>query len=129
MKDYQYFGLQVCNKDRNELVEKLIKIFSNKDFIVDHVTLMHVSQHDDDLYNFLSSKLGRKAQIVIDRIGQSNKAVAFGVYLCEYRNKCKNKNPHITILTQNDGKPVDSNYITDWIDINPIIVDTILVKK
>lgn len=129
MKDYQYFGLQVCNKDRNELVEKLTKIFSNKDFIVDHVTLMHVSQHDNNLYNELNSKIGRHVQIVIDKVGQTDKAVAFGIYLCSYRNMCKNKNPHITIMVRNGGKPVDSNYITDWEDIDPIIVKTVVMKK
>lgn len=127
MKDYQYFGLKLSNEYREFLMSKLM--YSNNDIILDHVTLMHVSQHDDDLYKFLNSKLGREVQIVIDRIGQSNQAVAFGVYLCSYRNMCKNKNPHITIMVKNGGKPVDSNYITDWEDIDPIIVKTVVMKK
>lgn len=131
MKDYQYFGLQICKNDRESLIDTLSNIFNVNDnvLILDHVTLMHVSQHDDDLYKFLNSKLGRKVQIVIDRIGQSDQAVVFGVYLCSYRNMCKNKNPHITIMVRNSGKPVDSNYITDWEDIDPIIIKTVVVKK
>lgn len=35
---------------------------------------------------------------------------------------CANKIPHITAYTINDGKPVDSNYITHWIPITPITV-------
>ena len=38
----------------------------------------------------------------------------------------KNKQPHITcVLNPKVNKPVDSNKITEWIDIEPIKVDTI----
>lgn len=37
---------------------------------------------------------------------------------------CANEIPHVTICTFNDGKPVDSNNITEWKDIEPIIVNT-----
>ena len=42
---------------------------------------------------------------------------------------CANKIPHITICTFNGGKPVDSNNITEWKDIEPIIVETKLEKR
>ena len=40
-----------------------------------------------------------------------------------------NKIPHITICTFNDGKPVDSNMITEWKDIEPITVEVKLEKR
>ena len=40
-----------------------------------------------------------------------------------------NKTPHITICTFNGGKPVDSNNITEWKDIEPIIIETKLEKR
>lgn len=44
-------------------------------------------------------------------------------------NLCANKIPHITICTSNGGKPVDSNYITEWKDIEPITVEVKLEKR
>lgn len=44
-------------------------------------------------------------------------------------NLCANKIPHITICTFNGGKPVDSNNITEWKDIEPIIIETKLEKR
>lgn len=44
-------------------------------------------------------------------------------------NLCANKIPYITICTFNGGKPVDSNNITEWKDIEPIIIETKLEKR
>ena len=42
---------------------------------------------------------------------------------------CVNDIPHITIATFRGGKPVDSNEITNWKDIEPIIVTVKLEKR
>lgn len=47
----------------------------------------------------------------------------------EWCTVCANKIPHITICTFNGGKPVDSNNITEWKDIEPIIIETKLEKR
>lgn len=69
-------------------------------------------------------------------IGISDKAMAFKVSLqdsefdmCSLTLLCANKIPHITICTFNGGKPVNSNNITKWYDLNePISIETILKK-
>jgi hypothetical protein len=63
----------------------------------------------------------------INGIGVSDKAMAFRCNIPE--NLCANKIPHITICTFNGGKPVDSNNITEWKDIEPIIIETKLEKR
>lgn len=68
----------------------------------------------------------RRLQIVINGIGISDKAMAFRVD--EHSVVCVNDIPHITIATFSGGKPVESNYITNWKAFGPIVIDTELKK-
>jgi hypothetical protein len=135
MKKFNYFGLFLdldvrdelmdmlnANEEYNMLLEKADKIF------IEHCTLIHVSQlhGNSEIYNYLNDRIGEKYEIVINGIGISDKAAAFRV--AEYSVVCVNEIPHITITTFNDGKPVDSNNITEWKDIEPIIIKTTLKK-
>lgn len=137
MKDFHYFGLFLEDKAKvkllgiflNFLYENNNSLILNDDSIIlDHCTLLHVSQlHDNQVfYDYLNTRVGETFSIVINGIGISDKAVAFRV------NKRSvvscNSIPHITIATFNGGKPVDSNNITEWKDIEPIIIKTTLKK-
>ena len=112
---------------------------------LDHCTLLHIAQYDKDSLtdNLIKSRLDLalkdnrvKANLNIPHIGISNKVAAFKVSLqdsefdmCSLTLLCANKIPHITICTFNDGKPVDSNYITKWYDLDePIEIETTLKR-
>ena len=60
-------------------------------------------------------------------VGISDKSMAFKVEGVD--NICTNEVPHITIATFRGGNPVDSNKITNWRYIEPIIVNVRLEKR
>lgn len=137
MKDFHYFGLFLEDKTKIKLLGIFLNflyennnslILDDDNIILDHCTLLHVSQlHDNQVfYDYLNARVGETFSMIINGIGISNKAAAFKI--ADYSVVCANKIPHITIATFNDGKPVDSNNITEWKDIEPIIVKTILKK-
>ena len=135
MKDFHYFGLFLDEETKKGLLDVLLTYLEDNSVeclldkvYIDHCTLLHVSQlhGNSEIYNYLNDRIGEKYEIVINGIGISDKAAAFRV--AEYSVVCVNTTPHITIATYNGGKPVDSNNITEWKDIEPIIVTTILKK-
>lgn len=136
MKNFQYFGLFLDEETKKGLLDVFLTYLEEDNSIeylmdkiyIDHCTLLHISQlHDNsEIYNYLNDRIGEKYEIVINGIGISDKAVAFRV--AEYSVVCVNEIPHITIATFNGGKPVDSNNITEWKDIEPIIIKTTLKK-
>ena len=94
-----------------------------------HCTLLHKSQKDYYTEReILESNLGKMCAITIDAVGYTDKAMAFRLNKELLGVPCANNTPHITICTFNGGKPVDSNNITEWKDIEPIFVETKLEK-
>ena len=133
MDDFQYFGLFIDEYTRGILQYRILSnLFGEKDKVfLDHCTLLHKSQihNNPELYSYLNCHLGKHIKIKLVAIGMSNKAMAFKVefYPTEV-NMCANKIPYITIATFNGGKPVDSNYIRHWKDIESIEIITTLNK-
>ena len=136
MGNFQYFGLFLDEETKKGLLDVFLTYLEEGNSVgylmnkiyLDHCTLLHVSQlhGNSEIYNYLNDRIGEKYEIVINGIGISDKAIAFRV--AEYSIVCVNEIPHITITTFNDGKPVDSNNITEWKDIEPIIIKTTLNK-
>lgn len=135
MSNFHYFGLFLDTYTKNRLMDILtdnidynIALNVADKIFIDHCTLLHVSQLDDnsEIYNYLNNKVEEKFQIVIDGIGISNKAMAFRV--ASYNVVCANTIPHITIATFNGGKPVESNNITNWKYFGPIVINVQLKK-
>lgn len=139
MKNFEYIGLFLTEESKAELKTWLInsnyqpEILKSEKEYLDHCTLLHRSQRTSHflLEDTLSTALIMYGSIIesikIDGIGISDKAMAFRVVYPS--NLCANKIPHITICTSNGGKPVDSNYITEWKDIEPITVEVKLEKR
>lgn len=138
MEKFEYYGLFLTEESK----AKLKKWFDQYDFdnnilkscpenwYLDHCTLLHRSQltwDNSNLHDFLIDKLHEDFEIKIIGIGISDKAMAFKVNI--FPLVSVNKIPHITICTFNGGKPVDSNNITEWKNIKPIIVETKLEKR
>ena len=116
----QYIGLFVNPKDKNRLLDLVKKYynFSEEDckIFIDHCTLLHKSKlKHENAYRVIERYLEDKDKletVKIIGIGRSDKAMAFRLLL---NVPCTNDIPHITIATFNGGKPVDSNYISNWI--------------
>lgn len=136
MKDYQYYGLFLDTDTKNMLMDTLtdnidynIALGVADRIFIDHCTLLHKSQLDsnENLQSYLESNLGKSMSIKLVAVGISDKAMAFKVE--EVDNICANEVPHITIATFRGGNPVDSNKITNWRYIEPIIVNVRLEKR
>ena len=139
MDDYEYYGLFLTQGSKDILAlwlffngyspeSELMK--KRTGWYLDHCTLLHRSQltwDNSNLHDFLIDKLHEDFEIKIIGIGISDKAMAFKVNI--FPLVSVNKIPHITICTFNGGKPVDSNYITEWKDIEPITVEVKLEKR
>lgn len=79
------------------------------------------SKKNQILYDAYKPFFGASKKLIIDGIGVSDDAIAVRV---NYGNvlPIANKIPHITIATPPNGKPVNSNKITKWIDIEPYTI-------
>lgn len=123
--NYQYFGLFLDEPTRNKLMQVIIgnPIICNLVFqrgstiYLDHCTLLHKNQHEEKMANDLQYRIDGNFRLIVNKIGISEKAIAFGVELGDQYLPCANAKPHITICTINKGKLVDSNGIATWIPI------------
>ena len=134
MKNYQYYGLFLGTGTKNMLMDNLtvnigIALGAADRIFIDHCTLLHKSQlkGNEELQSYLESNLGKSINIRLVAVGISDKAIAFKVEGVD--NICANKVPHITIATFRGGNPVDSNGITNWRGIKPIVVTVKLEKR
>lgn len=134
MKDYQYYSLFLDTDTKNMLTDNLtdnigIALGVTDRIFIDHCTLLHKSQlkGNEELQSYLESNLGKSINIRLVAVGISDKAMAFKVEGVD--NICANEVPHITIATFRGGNPVDSNEITNWRYIEPIIITAKLEKR
>lgn len=137
--NWQYYGLFLDKESRDRLIlflqnskwdylyEELSKVY------LDHCTLLHQAYFKGDQHKFICIKnwldcllkFGyTRTKLLLSHVGYSDKAMAFKVIFLPtkvYTHEiCFNDTPHITIGTYKDGKPVDSNNITEWYEIEPI---------
>lgn len=126
--NYIYVGLFLTDRSKKKVKElinsmpKYEELFNNANKVfIKHCTLLHRNQEKDNRQVFESlSKLylpkpldGKyKIAMVATHIGYlDGKVMAIKV---KHNMPCANKIPHITICTFGDGKPFDSNKITEW---------------
>ena len=83
-----------------------------------HMTIAFNNKTEDaqNLYDVYKHTFGKTITITVDGIGVSDDAIAVRI---KFNGPIANKIPHITIATPQTGKPVNSNYITKWYDIEP----------
>lgn len=135
-KTFIYFGLFLTDEDKNKLQTYFDSHFRSDAGVLkiylDHLTLLFKSDVNTEkgkhIIDFIKNiKAGERHELEVIGFGMSDKAFAFKIkkdsFLEEY---CMNDIPHITYATRFDGKPVDSNKISNWvpldrtIKINPI---------
>lgn len=109
-----YFGIFLDEASRNALLGVLRggipddwKIYTH------HVTLAFGDPRRayPEVEDYIVNNLGKTASIEVVSVGVSGDAIAVGV---TGNFKTTNSVPHITIATPPDGKPVKSNFITQW---------------
>lgn len=144
MDDYEYYGLFLTQESRDKLNnwfwhndyglnDDIVKKGADK-WYLDHVTLLHSSKAQDytdlerrlEAHIWMNSKNCDPIMFEVNGIGESHNTLAFRCNIMPYF--CASKVPHITICTFRGGVPKDSNDITEWKDIKPIIVKGVLKK-
>lgn len=124
MKDINwiYFGVFIDTfsklKNLKVIQDNGIEIPDNWKIYNHHMTIAfnNKSKLSNELYVFYQDMIGNKATLTVDGIGVSDKAIAVRV---RWVGPIANKIAHVTIATPLDGKPVNSNFITNWLDIQP----------
>lgn len=117
-----YFGVFIDEnaKRLNEIaIEKQgMDIPYNWKMFNHHMTIAFNNKTEDaqNLYDVYKHTFGKTITITVDGIGVSDDAIAVRI---RFNDPIANKIPHITIATPQTGKPVNSNYITKWYDIEP----------
>ena len=144
MGNYEYYGLFLTQESKDRLNnwfwqsdyglnDDIIKKGADK-WYLDHVTLLHSSMAQEypelerrlEVYVHMTPKHCAPTIFAIDGIGWSYNALAFRCNIMPYF--CAARVPHITICTFRGGVPKDSNDITEWRDIKPIMVRGVLKK-
>lgn len=120
VENFEYFGIFINERTRNKLKEFLSNIWrfntalmhAEKQYI-HHCTVLHRSAaYKKDILNYCECCLGIELSGKITAVGWNDESMAFRV---EFPGvPFSNKIPHITIATFDGGKPVDSNKIEIW---------------
>lgn len=88
-----------------------------------HVTLFFRDNVSLEIMQYVLTHNEQYHSIIVDGIGISDKAIALHVSSIKSETgeevPSMNKVKHITLYLLNDGKPVDSNSITEWTSIEP----------
>lgn len=127
-KSWIYTGIMLDEQSRSEIL-KVVKnyVLIPKDWVIinHHSTLCYNngSEKNQTTYDSLSDFVGSTVELTVTHVGKSNDAIAVRVS----HNLATTANiPHITIAIPRSGKPVDSNYITDWRELHPFKVTGIV---
>jgi 2'-5' RNA ligase len=113
-----YFGVFLDENSKNELVNitnKLFKKFNleNWKIFCHHMTIAFNNKTNDalELFEQYKNDFGTEYELIATHVGISDDAMAVKV---SFNYPIANKIPHITLATPQNGKPVNSNHITDW---------------
>lgn len=117
-KNISYSAAVLTPASRSEILSK-ISIPEGWKTICHHMTIKM-----GELPDHLKSRLNDKVSLTITAQGQSDKALALKIST----DLSQNAIPHITVaINANAGaKPKDSNYITEWKDMEPFTVEAII---
>lgn len=136
MNDFVYYGLFLSDSTKDLLlnylksIDKYNELLDKADNIMlDHCVLLHRTQKNHyDLINKLEILKDSTFKISLNHIGYNDNAFAFQVDTLTIPCACHS--PHITIATFNDGLPINShiNVVSDWEEIEPIIIEVTLKK-
>ena len=117
-----YVSIDLDNESRlklKSLCEPIVQDAFGDDAIYKchHMTISHYTKLDNETLLWCEDNIGKQFTLYVDSIGVSDKAVAVAVDVDGVVSK--QAYPHITVAINplTNGKPVDSNYITDFEDV------------
>ena len=118
MSNWVYVGIFLDEKSKERLKAIYTLPEGWKEYF-DHMTVVFNdgSQYAQDIKSICDKLEGRKVRLQVVSQGISDKAYAVHVKV-PAGIPCGNKVSHITLGTSPAGKPVDSNYIENWIDVS-----------
>jgi len=134
-KNWIYYGVFFSEKTGKAIL-KYVKDWFNKNgkefpedwkIYCEHMTLVFNdgSESAQKFADFVEPFLGQSASMRVLSIGVSDRAIAIGV---DY--KTNNEHSHVTVaVTPDGGKPVESNYITDWTPVEKAFYLSGTIKK
>ena len=117
-KKWLYLGIFLDAESKNKLSALADKVLSEicaeqwKKYC-HHMTIAFNNESEIayNLHKMYEPYFGDNIEILATHIGISNDAIAVKV---DFKGKTANKIPHVTLATPLNGKPVNSNYITNW---------------
>jgi hypothetical protein len=117
MENWIYVGLFLDDKSK-KFLKRLYSIPKGWKEYYDHMTVVFNdgSQFAEDVKSVNEKHFHKRLTLKVIAVGISEKAMALKVEL-PGGVVCANKIPHITLGTSLEGKPVDSNDITNWHNI------------
>lgn len=111
---------------KEDQLERLFSICPEKDARIiehPHVTLFFRNNVSLEIMQYVLTHNEQYHSIIVDGIGISDKVIALHVSSIKSESGeevlSMNKVKHITLYLLKDGKPVDSNSITEWTSIEP----------
>ena len=123
-----YYGVFLPREERAFLIERF-KTHIPKGWRIycDHMTVVFndKSENAQAWAAKCEKYIGQKANLKVTHIGISDKALALRVSGFMSNNDI----PHITIATSPHGKPVDSNYITNWVPVTETLLLSAVLDK
>ena len=129
MNNILYISVDLDNESRLKLksfCEPIVQEYFGEDAVYKchHMTISHYSKLDNETLLWCEENEGKEYTLYIDAIGISDKAIAVAVDVDSVITK--QAYPHITVAINplTNGKPVDSNYITEFEDVYQNVVLT-----
>ena len=125
-KNWIYYGVFLDEQESERvynIVNSLpcINIPSNWKKYAHHMTIIYNNKSEiaQAWAKMANAKLGEDVLLTATHVGVSDRAIAIIVK----GEMSANSIPHITIACSPDGKPIDSNKITNWIEIDSFTVN------
>ena len=116
-----YYGVFLDQASRQALLEEVkryVEIPEDWRIYCDHMTIVHRSNPQAETWKKIAeAKLNQKTALLVHALGRSEGAIAVMV-----NGQTANEIPHITVACAPGVKPVASNNITNWEEIEPFEV-------
>lgn len=120
-----YYGVFLDDNSKKKLTQLLPKNYYK--VFCDHMTIAFKTQFTDEIVDYCNSLLGENIEMIATHIGKNEDVMAVKV---ETECNSANNTKHITICTLSEnGKPVQSNDITNWIKLKTPIKLNGVVKS
>ena len=125
LENWIYFGV-FLDADESERVYNIVNLLPGIDIpddwrkYADHMTIIYNNKSEiaQAWAKATAPRVGEDVLLKATHVGVSDKAIAIRVN----GEMSANAIPHITIACSPTGKPVDSNKITNWREIDPFTI-------